>query len=154
VVLVDNTVLSNFAKVEKLHLLKEIFDKVCITSQVLEEFKFGIKRGVLPDTELKFQVLALKEEEMELYESLRTRLGKGEASSIAVAKFRKMTLLTDDHDARKVANIMEIPVSGTIGVLTLCVKRGLLSKEQGNKILKNMILKGFYSPVESLDEVM
>jgi len=154
VVLVDNTVLSNFAKVEKLYLLEEIFDEVCMTSQVLEEFKFGIKRGVLPDIKPKFKVLALKEEEMELYEGLRTRLGKGEASSIAVAKFRKMTLLTDDLDARKVANIIGIPVSGTVGVLTLCVKRGMLSKEQGNEILKNMILKGFYSPVESLDEVM
>ena len=153
-VLVDNTVLSNFAKVEKLYLLEEIFGEICITSQVLEEFRLGIERRVLPDIKPKFKVLVLKEEETELYESLRTRLGKGEASSIAVANFRKMTLLTDDYDARKVANIMGIPVSGTIGVLTLCVKKRVLSKEQGNEILKSMILKGFYSPVESLDEVM
>ena len=123
-------------RLKKLYLLDEIFDEVCITSQVLEEFKFGIKRGVLPDIKPKFQVLVLKEEEMELYESLRTRLGKGEASSIAVANFRKMTLLTDDYDARKVANIMGIPVSGTAGVLTRCVKKECCLRNRAMKFSK------------------
>ncbi len=96
----------------------------------------------------------VKKEEIELYNSLRVRLEEGEASCLAIAKKRSLKFPTDDYDARKVANIIGIPVSGTVGVLTLCVKRGMLFKEQGNEILKNMILKGFYSPVESLDEVM
>jgi len=47
-VLVDNTVLSNFAKVNRLDLLKKAFEKLYVTEQVLEEFKKGVKRGVLP----------------------------------------------------------------------------------------------------------
>ncbi len=103
-VLVDNTVLSNFAKVNRLDLLKRAFEKLYVTEQVFEEFKLGIKRGVLPNISLDFEVLKLDGEKIELYNSLRVKLGKGEASCLAIAKNRNMKFLTDDSDARKVAN--------------------------------------------------
>jgi predicted nucleic acid-binding protein len=126
-VLVDNTVLSNFARVFYL---------------------------VLPDMSLDFEVLKLREEELELYNSLRVKLGKGEASCLAIAKNCNMKILTDDSDARKVANILGVPVSGTIGVLVRCVEKNIISKEEGNQILKEMIVKGFYSPISDLDEIV
>jgi len=153
-VLVDNTVLSNFVKVNRLNLIKRAFDRVYVTEQVLEEFRFGVKRGVLPDVELDFEILKLKDEEVELYNALRVKLGKGEASCLAIAKHRNMKVLTDDSDARKMANILGVPVSGTIGVLVRCVEEGVITKEEGNRILKEMIAKGFYSPVSDLDEVL
>ena len=55
-----------------------------------------------------------------------------------------MKVLTDDSDARKMANILGVPVSGTIGVLVRCVKKDIISKEDGNLILKEMIEKGFF----------
>ncbi|MFP3946483.1 MAG: hypothetical protein ACOC5L_03250 [Halobacteriota archaeon] len=91
-------------------LLKLVFEEIFVTSDVLEEFSFGVKRGVLPEVELLFEVLNLNESEFELYESLRRKLGKGEASSLVIAKNRGMKLLTDDLDARKTANILGIPV--------------------------------------------
>jgi len=36
-----------------------------------------------------------------------------------------MKVLTDDSDARKMANILGVPVSGTIGVLVRCVKKDI-----------------------------
>ena len=117
-VLVDNTVLSNFVKVNRLNLLIKVFEKVYVTEQVLEEFRMGIERSVLPEVPLDFEVLKLREEEMELYNSLRVKLGKGEASCLAIAKNRNMKFLTDNSDARKFANILGIPVSGTIGVIS------------------------------------
>ena len=42
-VLVDNTVLSNFVKVNRLNLLIKVFEKVYVTEQVLEEFRRGLK---------------------------------------------------------------------------------------------------------------
>ncbi len=153
-VLIDNTVLSNFAKVNRLDLLKRAFEKLYVTEQVLEEFKLGIERGVLPNISLDFEVLKLEGEEIELYNSLRAKLGKGEASCLAIAKSRNMKFLTDDSDARKAANILGVPVSGTIGVLVRCIERNIISKEEGNKILKEMIAKGFYSPISDLDEIV
>ena len=89
-VLVDNTVLSNFAKVNRLDLLKKAFDRVYVTEQVLEEFKLGVRRGVLPNVSIDFEVLKLEGDEIELYNALRIRLGKGEASCLAIAKRRNM----------------------------------------------------------------
>lgn len=151
-VLVDNTVLSNFAKVNRLDLLKKAFEKLYVTEQVLEEFKKGVKRGILPSISLDFEVLKLREEETELYNSLRVKLGKGEASCLAIAK--NMKFLTDDSDARKVANILGVPVSGIIGVLVHCIRKNIISKEEGNQILREMIAKGFYSPISDLDEIV
>jgi len=153
-VLIDNTVLSNFAKVNRLDLLKRAFDCIYVTEQVLEEFRFGVKSGVLPDVNLDFDVLKLRDAEIELYNALRVRLGKGEASCLAIAKHRNMKLLTDDLDARSTANILGVPVSGTVGVIVRCVEKGIITKEKGNYILKEMIAKGFYSPILDLDEVL
>jgi len=124
-VLVDNTVLSNFVKVNRLDLFRKAFDHVYVTEQVLEEFKLGVRRGVLPDVNLDFEVLKLKDEEIELYNALRVKLGKGEASCLAIAKHRNLKVLTDDSDARKTANVLGVPISGTIGVLVWCVEMGL-----------------------------
>ncbi|AEA46383.1 DNA-binding protein [Archaeoglobus veneficus] len=152
-VLVDNTVLSNFAKVNRLDLLRRTLEKVYVTEQVLEEFKFGAMRGVLPVVSPDFEVLKLEGEEIELYNSLRVKLGKGEASCLAIAKNRNMKFLTDDSDARKVANILGVPVSGIVGVLVRCIEKSVISKEEGNQILKEMIAKGFYSPISDLEEI-
>ncbi len=59
-VLVNNTVLSNFAKINRLDILKRVFEHVYITEQVLDEFKFGVKRGILPSISIDFEVLKLK----------------------------------------------------------------------------------------------
>ena len=104
-VLVDNTVISNFAKVNRVDLLKGAFEKVYVTEQVLEEFRVGVRRGVLPDVTLDFEVVEVREDELELYNALRVKLGKEEASCLTIAKNRNMKVLTDDSDARKVANL-------------------------------------------------
>ncbi len=73
---------------------------------------------------------------------------------MAIAKKNNMKFLTDDLDARRIANILGVPVSGTIGILILSIERGIISKGTGNKILREMISKGFYSPIADLDEIM
>jgi len=42
-VLVGNTVFSNFVKTNRLNLLIKVFEKVYVTEQVLEEFRRGLK---------------------------------------------------------------------------------------------------------------
>ena len=71
-VLIDNTVLSNFAKVGRADLIRKVFNRVYVTEQVLEEFRRGVKRGVLPDVNLDFEVLKLKGEET--YQALKAGL--------------------------------------------------------------------------------
>lgn len=51
--LIDNTVLSNFALVDELGLLKDYCkNKGCMTNHVLAEFEQGIRQGIFIDVKL------------------------------------------------------------------------------------------------------
>ena len=77
-------------------------------------------------------------------------LHHGEAACLTLAHHRGWAFLTDDKQARKAAKELGIIVSGTLGVLIQAVKRGLLEDASGNKLLRDMIARGYRSPHDSL----
>ncbi len=89
--------------------------------------------------------ICLTKKEKPLYEMLSVSLGLGEASSIAVAKTRGFLFASDDRTARREAGLMEIKLTGTIGILRKSVLDKIIPKNDGNRILGEMIDKGFYS---------
>ena len=105
IVLLDNTVLSNFALVGEPNLLQETLgENAATTSQVMDEFLTGVKKGRVPATNWDWlRVLELSEPEQPLYEQLLRQLNAGEASCLAIAARRQGRILTDDRDARKLA---------------------------------------------------
>ncbi len=154
-VVVDTTVLSNFSLVGRLDILKRLFmGELCTTDEVLREIRVGMDRKVLPQTDWSWIKIVEIESEMHLYSKLCERFGKGEASCLAIALNRGLKILTDDIDARKFAQRRGIPVSGTLGILAAAVEDGIITLEEGNRLLSEMIEKGYYSPVESLDEIL
>ena len=46
-----------------------------------------------------------------------------------------------------------ISVSGTIGVLVCAVGKKLISRQEADYLLSEMIAKGFYSPIKKLEEL-
>ncbi|MBI3815008.1 MAG: hypothetical protein HY279_11185 [Nitrospinae bacterium] len=94
------------------------------------------------------------EHEQHLFERFNRRLGEGESSCLCLAANRSIyKILTDDLDTRRYAQRIGIPVSGTIGVLVDAIRKGIISKEEGNTFLSGMIEKGYYSPYRNLDEL-
>ena len=89
-----------------------------------------------------------------LFRLFAESLGKGESSCLSIALSRNVKVLTDDMDARKLAQRRGVPISGTIGVLVEAVREGLLSIVEGNIALFGMIEKGYFSPFETLDELI
>lgn len=63
-----------------------------------------------------------------------------------LAKLFKDTLFTTEE--------VLVPVSGTIGVLIEAVRERLLSFEEANTMLSDMIERGYFSPFETLDELI
>ena len=117
--LLDNTVLSNFALVGRMELLTvALGSQVATTPQVIDEFNEGIARGRVPETRLDWlEVINLEGKEETVFQELLMRVNAGEAACLAVASQRNGRILTDDRDARKLAAQLKIPVSGTL-VLT------------------------------------
>jgi predicted nucleic acid-binding protein len=113
-----------------------------------------VASGLVPaDLWADLTVITLTEEETALAASFSTRLGSGERSCLAAAVRRQGLLATDDLDARRIAQQQNVPLTGTLGILVLCVRRGYLSREEANGLLAEMIALGYYSPFDSLDQL-
>jgi predicted nucleic acid-binding protein len=90
------------------------------------------------------------EAEIALFGELPSRLHRGEASCLVIARHRGWMLLTDDRAARDEGNGLGIMVAGSVGCLVLAVERGLCSLEQANIWFGEMIRQGYRSPVNDL----
>lgn len=154
--LIDTSIFSNFAKCDAVDLVRDQFGKTLrATSYVKTEITRGIQTNRIPKVPhgwLRAMTLRYPEER-NLFRNLSRRLGKGEASSIAIAYHRKYSFLTDDKDARVVAQSLQIPVSGTIGLLVKLVQKKACTEHEAERLLHSMIEHGFYSPISSMKEL-
>ena len=150
-ILLDNTVLSNYALIGQLDLLRSFCGgKGVTTDAVVKEFQTGIALGLFKETDIGWvRVTKVRgESERSLFERFQRRLEAGESSCLAVAVSRKHGILTDDIDAREVALRASIQVSGSIGVLVAMIRRGVIDLQEGNRLLKGPISVGFLDFVE------
>jgi predicted nucleic acid-binding protein len=154
-VILDNTVLTNFALVGRADLVAHLWPtKACTTPPILDEYRSGVASGLVPaDFWADLTIITLTKEETALAASFSTRLGSGERSCLAAAVCRQGLLATDDLDARRIAQQQNVPLTGTIGILILCVRRSYLSHEEADGLLGEMIAFGYYSPFDSLDQL-
>ena len=155
ILLLDNTVLSNFASVERMDLLYRVVGRGAVPLQVFQELQQGIKKGLLPPVDVsRLQVLEPTPEEEVDYNRLRQKLNRGEAACLAIAAHRKARVLTDDRDARILAGRMGIPVSGTLGVLVQLVRSGSSTLDEADRLLEAMIRQGYWAPISKLQDLL
>ncbi len=152
-VLLDTTVLTNFALVGLTSILKDLWgDQACTTAEVLEEYTAGVETGKLPLVEwTQLQTIRLSSEEQLFGLQKFPHLGAGERTCLVLAIVRHATLATDDQLARRTAKLHEIELIGTVGILKACVQSGVLSQLEAQRILEEMIAAGYYSPVLKLN---
>jgi predicted nucleic acid-binding protein len=89
------------------------------------------------------------------FKELLVSVGYGEAAGIAVAKEQGLLFFSDDKKARQVAKEQGLGVSGTLGLgtLKLAVEAGMISIEEADKVLGEMIRGGYRSPIQSMKEL-
>jgi len=161
-IIFDCSTLSNFAFSDSLFILENLYkDSAFITILVSAEILKGIqqghkglreihralKKGWLSEISLKTQ------KEKSLYQTLSVSLGHGEASSIAAAKSRGFIFACDDRAARRESGLLSVKLTGTLGILKKATRNQIINLDEGHRILSKMIKAGFYSPVNSLDEI-
>lgn len=162
-ILINNTVLSNLAAIDHLDYLDALHDKILIASAVYEEVQHGIAEGyaflevvdaALDDQSLKLVTLD-GESELRAYRSMPVKLHSGEAMSLAIAKCRGLRFLTDDRAARAYAKQIGVTISGTLGVLSTTVRRGLATIGEANTALADMKKMARYrSPISDLRDLI
>lgn len=156
ITLLDNTVMSNFAGVQRPDLLRIAFgDTLATPQQAFDELEAGVHAGKLPRLDWQWlPVWTLDAAELPRYHELLHKLNMGEAACVAIAITRGCRVLTDDRDARELARHLRIPLSGTLGVLTRLVDIGHLSLDEADALLSQMIAAGYRSPLTSLRDII
>lgn len=157
----DTVALSNFLLSDSIFIIENRYRRRgLITREIYDEISAGmvdypklIQIDRLVDDEI-FKLVSLSRQEHENYRELIVHLGKDEASCIAYAKERNVIVVTDDRSARKQCSQMQIPLTGTIGILKASVLDGHLKLDQADKILSKMTDAGFYSPLRSIVDII
>ena len=151
---IDNTVLSNFANVQQPSLLEQAFDNLVSVPAVMEELAIGQEGGLIPTVEWSWlSIIELTTSEKMLSQEIGQVLGRGEAECIAVAQSRALFVLSDDRDARRIAQSKGIVVTGTLGVLMNLVRLDIQSLQDADELLQIMRLRGYRCPISSLTEL-
>lgn len=132
IIISDTSCLIALTKIEKLSLLKELFQEILITTAVYEEFGGSLPNWIL--------VTNVKDKHMQ--KELEKRLDRGEASSIALAlEIDNSTLIIDEIKGRRIAQSFNINIIGTIGIILFADKKGLISDVTGT--ILRLVNKGF-----------
>lgn len=80
-------------------------------------------------------------------------LGLGESSVLALAVSRpQMVAIIDDLPARKCAESLDLPVRGTLGIVLVAKRRGLIPAAR--PVLEDLIQSGMYLSRRVLDEAL
>ncbi len=158
----NTTVLSNFATIYQLDILRQLFETIYISTEVYEEIQQGVDEGYVfynsfdslitpPVTAGWIRLTGMFDEyELNDFRQMPARLHPGEASCLAIVRHRGWLMLTDDRAARDYAVKHNIRLSGTIGCLILVVERGISNLAQANRWLAQMIKSGYRAPLTDL----
>jgi predicted nucleic acid-binding protein len=152
--LADTTVLSNFAQVRRPDLLRSAYPDLAAPVQVWNELDLGVRRGLVPACDWSWlAILDLTEREQAQADELGRDLGPGESACIAIAVSRESLVLSDDWEARALGRSLGLEISGSLGVLDQLVLKQILSLEEADALLAEMVRRGFRSPCRSLREI-
>lgn len=139
-IIFDTDILSIFAKINRLELIKKLFKTIHITPMIREEITAPLEYGYdFPNDVLNnSSVIIPTLEELGLYNKFKVRLGKGEAEAISIAIRRKLLFATNDRVAQKVAKENGVDIISLQAILKASLKRQFLTLNEFNEIINNI----------------
>jgi predicted nucleic acid-binding protein len=143
VIVFDTDILSMFAKIDEVYLLKQLFgDKAVMTPKVRDEISAPLEYGYTFPLEVlsAIKTVPLSKEAIEEYVRFQGKLnlGKGELEAIAYCKTGKSIFATNDERAREFAKSEGIQVFSLQAILKALWKKKLKSKGEIKQILERI----------------
>jgi predicted nucleic acid-binding protein len=143
-VVVNATPLISLALLDRLSLLKQMFEEVFVPLTVYEEVVVhGVGRPGSEALAAADWLTVMPIDASVAIEPLLLGLDAGELEVLLLA--RQITpdwVIVDERLARSVAFALGLPVKGTLGILLTAVLAGLLSKEQALADLNELVERG------------
>jgi predicted nucleic acid-binding protein len=152
--LVEASPLISFLKVRRFGLVESVFPSLVVTAQVVAEVLLFPQRELLAELVNAGRVNVVELEnpvELAAFADLvdRSPLGWGEASSIAVAAFRRWPLLITDRKGIREARRRGVECATTEDVLVELVQRGILDSDAVDALVEEWALVDEYPVVAS-----
>ncbi len=158
-VFLDTTIISNYASTNSIEFLVDVLEAPVVAPAVRDEIEQGVEFGheyLISAVEAFDDGLILSDVPPEMERiSLRERLDRGETEALRGAVERDGTIATDDLAARRLATESDVPVTGSVGLLVLGIKREHIGTETADEWIDIWRTeRGYYAPVESVTELL
>lgn len=141
-IIADTSVLIALEKIDLMNILCKIYKEILLPDAVVKEFG-NINIGCHTVRKVESRLITILMRDL--------NLGRGESEVIALAYETNCNALIDDLKARKAAENLGVPISGSIGVLLKAEKLGVI--DSALKKAQELKDKGFHISNELLDEI-
>lgn len=117
VIICDTSCLIILTNIGELELLHQVYGQIVTTIEIAIEYGEALPEWIVIEP-------IINESQQRLLEN---QIDKGEASAIALAlETPHCTVILDDYKARKVAQSLQINITGTIGVIVKAKLKGII----------------------------
>ena len=151
-IVVNSTPLIALAKVNKLELLKDMYEQVIIPEAVYREV---MEKGdvAAQRVEAALEWIDVRKVDPSLERRMyRAKLHDGEVEVMLLAQIIGAdAVVIDDGAARKTAEYLELPLTGTLGIMIKAKQRGLLDAVM--PVVQQMEQSGIYFSKEIKDRI-
>lgn len=146
-IIVDNNILSTFAKIGRLNILFQLFPqtKIGIVPAVYNELRIGVRKGhvqlkqVMEMVQQKsIRLITLTEAEIFLKPTLPVSFDEGELESVAVCKSRKVTFLTNEKSVKNWCIKEDIKYADLPDLLRACWQSTVMSKKEVKSLIEDI----------------
>jgi len=158
----DATPLIYLAKVEKLHLIRNIIEERIIPYSVFEEVVVkgkaaGKEDALIVNRLIEQGVFLVREvEETDVYRALmkNKNLSKADVEVLALAKVENGIAILDEDYARIVAEFEDINYGGIIYLIFSLLEKGVITKREVREILDAIIAKGWFCSTDLYAKIL
>ena len=142
--IVDATPLIALALLDRLYLLRALFDEVIVPTAVYDEVVTNAPRrpgSAMIDCAEWLQITTPSA--VPTIEPMLLGLDLGETQVLLLAReLNPDWVLIDERLARRIAHSMDLPIKGTLGILLAGVLAGKMSKEEALEGMEQLVQSG------------
>jgi predicted nucleic acid-binding protein len=156
---VDNSYIINasplifFSRGQKMELLHQLAGHILVPEPVANEIRMRGPKDITTKTLKNTSWIEIITPPPTPENISEWALGPGESSVLAYAYMNPgIEAIIDDLNGRRCAALLNIPVRGTLGMILVAKKRGLITKAR--PVIEELINAGLYLSRQILDEAL
>ncbi len=128
----DTDILSTFARIRRLDIMRKLFDGIVITQSVTSE----LKRGRINLSGLHVHTVKLSQEELQALGKADSRLGKGERECFVVAKSRHLPIASNEKLVQAICAKEGVGYFSLTRILRHAIRKRVVSRQKAREIVR------------------